>query len=140
MLRFSELRVGDTLPPITKGPITRQHLVEWCAAENDYYPLHYDERIASAMQIAGTPIQGTYKLALIGQLISKWLDGAGALCSLSINYRGLDLEGAVLMVGGAIVALAPPDNGRGRATIEVWVDGADMKRSSSGQATVELPS
>jgi hypothetical protein len=39
--------------------------VEWCAAENDYYFLHYDERVAERMKLPGTPIQGTYKFALL---------------------------------------------------------------------------
>ena len=45
---IGQLKVGDELPPVRKGPITRQHLVEWCAAENDYYTLHYDELSPSA--------------------------------------------------------------------------------------------
>ena len=44
--KWRDLRVGAELPALRKGPITRQHLVEWCAAENDYYPLHYDDRFA----------------------------------------------------------------------------------------------
>jgi len=137
---FSDLRVGDELPPLKKGPVTRQHLVEWCAAENDYYPLHYDERVATAMRIPGTPIQGTYKLALSGQLISNWLNGVGRLRSISVSYRGLDLEGSLITVRGVVAALTPSDDGTGQAVIEVWVEDADMKRSTTGQAVIELPS
>ncbi len=54
---MSGVRTGHRLPPLTKGPVTRQMLVEWCAAENDYYHLHFDERVAEAMGMPGTPIQ-----------------------------------------------------------------------------------
>ena len=52
---WRHLKVGDELPALRKGPITRQHLVEWCAAENDYYFLHYDERVAEKMKLPGSP-------------------------------------------------------------------------------------
>lgn len=116
MPRLAELEPGRELPALEKGPVTRQHLVEWCAAENDYYPLHYDERVALAMALPGTPIQGTYRQALLAQLLERWLGGTGVLRRLTAKYRGLDLEGDRLVararvrdvekrVGGGLVTL-----------------------------------
>src|ERR1700719_2753433 len=99
------LHVGTDIPPLSKGPVTRQMLVEWCAAENDYYPIHFDERLAQQMNLPGTPIQGTYRYALMGQMISRWLlslQGAGSLVRISASYRGLDLEGDVITARGRI--------------------------------------
>ena len=31
-IEFNKLKTGDELPKLVKGPVTRQHLVEWCAA------------------------------------------------------------------------------------------------------------
>src|ERR1700737_1791899 len=104
------LQVGAELPPLSKGPITRQMLVEWCAAENDYYPLHYDERLAQQMKLPGTPIQGTYRYALMGQMIGRWLQSlgdAGSLVRIGASYRGLDLEGDVITARGRIASRDP---------------------------------
>lgn len=60
---------GEELHSLRKGPITHQHMVGWCAAENDYYPLHHDGRVAQRMKLTGAPIQGTLTFALLGQMI-----------------------------------------------------------------------
>jgi acyl dehydratase len=111
-----DLREGAELPSLCKGPVTRQMLVEWCAAENDYFPLHYDERMARQMSLPGTPIQGTYRYALMGQMICRWLQtrataGAGSLVRIGATYRGLDLEGDVITARGRISGVAAVPGG-----------------------------
>ena len=127
------LAVGDELPPLRKGPITRQHLVEWCAAENDYYPLHYDERVAERMKIPGSPIQGTLKYAMMGQLIHRWMGRNGTLKRISARYRGMDLEGAVLIARAQVKALEGAI-----VTFDIWVENEEGARSTTGEAVIEL--
>lgn len=137
MPRLAELEPGRELPALEKGPVTRQHLVEWCAAENDYYPLHYDERVALAMALPGTPIQGTYRQALLAQLLERWLGGTGVLRRLTAKYRGLDLEGDRL-VARARVRDVEKRVGGGLVTLDVWVENSRGETNTSGEATVEL--
>lgn len=127
------LQPGDELPPLQKGPITRQHLVEWCAAENDYYPLHYDERVAEQMKLPGTPIQGTMKVALIGQMLQRWLGTRGRLQGLSARYRGIDLEGDTLTARARVDAVDGAT-----VTLAVWVENSRGERFTEGQAVVML--
>jgi acyl dehydratase len=128
-----ELQTGYELPALRRGPITRQHLVEWCAAENDYNPLHYDERVAERMSLPGTPIQGTLKFALLGQLIQRWVGRRGALKRISASYRGLNLEGEV------IIARAKVRNVEGgNVTLDIWVENEAGTRSTAGEAVVGL--
>lgn len=135
MPEFEALRAGDELPALVKGPLTRQHLVEWCAAENDYYPLHYDERLAHDMGLAGTPLQGTLKYALMSRLVENWLAGSGRLCSIDAQYRGADFEGDTLTLHARIADLEPS---RRRATLELWVENQRGERNTRGEAVVEL--
>lgn len=130
---IQQLKVGDELPPLRKGPITRQHLVEWCAAENDYYSLHYDERVAERMKLPGTPIQGTLKYALMGLLIERWLGQAGSLQRISASYRGMDLEGQVIIARAVIKAIEGLT-----VTLDVWVENETGQRATSGEAVVSL--
>jgi acyl dehydratase len=129
-----QLRIGAEIPALTKGPITRQLLVEWCAAENDYLPLHYDERFAKAMNLPGTPIQGTYKYALMGQAVQRWLGSEGVLLRLSARYSALDLEGEQITARGRITQIEAE-----RVTLEVWVEGQNGVRSTEGVAVVMFP-
>lgn len=134
-----QLKEGVRLPPLTKGPVTRQMLVEWCAAENDYYHLHYDERVAEAMNLPGPPIQGTFRYALMGQMIRHWAGADALLERISASYRGLDLEGDTISACGEITGVAPTDDGV-RVDLDVWIEGEGGKRSTQGTATVLLPS
>ena len=135
---FEDVKPGDELPTLAKGPITRQHLVEWCAAENDYYHLHYDERVAARMNLPGTPIQGTYKFALLGLLVQRWLGSTGMLRRLGTAYRGLDLEGETLTCGGRVTRCVPGAD-EGIVELELWVGNSKGERATSGEAVVALP-
>lgn len=137
-MNTANIEIGLSLPPLTKGPITRQMLVEWCAAENDYYNLHYDERVAEQMKLPGTPIQGTFKYALMGQMVQRWLSGKGTLRKISAAYRGLDLEGETLVAHGVVSSINPADGGR-LVLIDVWVENSKGDRSTTGQATAFIP-
>lgn len=130
---IQQLKAGDEVPPLRKGPVTRQHLVEWCAAENDYYPLHYDERVAERMKLPGSPIQGTLKYALMGQLIQRWIGQGGMLKRISASYRGLNLEGEVIIVRAQVKAIEGSI-----VTFNVWVENEAGVCSTSGEAVVEL--
>jgi acyl dehydratase len=132
-----ELKVGDEIPRLVKGPITRQHLAEWCAAENDYYRIHYDEHLAKSMGLPGAPIQGTYRYALMGQMLSRWLGSRGTLKSISCSYRGLNLEDETITCRGKVVRNEAGSAGR-EIELEIWVENAKGERSTSGRATVLL--
>ena len=41
------------LPALRKGPWTSAHLVRWCAAQQNWDRIHYDQ--AYAQQVAGLP-------------------------------------------------------------------------------------
>lgn len=135
---FESLKVGDEIPKLVKGPVTRQHLTEWCAAENDYYPIHFDARIAKRMGLPGAPIQGTYRYALMGQMIARWIGPEGQLRRITCAYRGLNLEDETITCRGRVRSLAAGSDG-GEVQLEVWVENAQRERSSAGEATVWLP-
>lgn len=137
-MNSENIEPGLSLPSLTKGPVTRQMLVEWCAAENDYYNLHYDERVAEHMKLPGTPIQGTFKYALMGQMVQHWLAGKGNLRKISASYRGLDLEGETLTAHGIVKNVAPAEGGH-LVLIDVWVENLKGDRSTTGQATAFIP-
>lgn len=134
MPAIGNVHVGDELPALVKGPITRQHLVEWCGAENDYYPLHYDERLAQTMGLAAPPVQGTLKYALMARLVERWLGDDGILLVIAAQYRGVDFEGDTLTVRGRVTAV----NDDGTVALEVWIDNQRGECTTRGEAVVRI--
>jgi acyl dehydratase len=134
MPAVDSIRADDELPALVKGPLTRQHLVEWCAAENDYYPLHYDERVAQTMGLAAPPVQGTLKYALMARSVERWLGDSGMVISIEAQYRGVDFEGDTLTVCGRVTAV----NDDATIVLEVWIDNQRGECTTRGQAIVQL--
>src|SRR3981189_2263141 len=70
---WSELRVGDDLPPLTKPAIDRVQIVRYAAAPGDFNRLHLDEPYAHAVGFPGLFAPGMLAMAFVGQLLSAWL-------------------------------------------------------------------
>jgi len=138
MPHFEDLKVGDEVLRLVKGDITRQSLVEWCAAENDYFPAHYDDDVARRIGLPEPVIQGTYKYALLGQMLTRWLGGTGVLRRVKAEYRGWNVPGETIVCRGRVAALRRQDT-TGLVELEVWVENAKGERSAFGVASVELP-
>lgn len=135
---FEDVSIGEEIAPLTKEAVSRQMLAEWCAAENDYYAVHYDERLAKSMGMPGSPIQGTLKLATIGRMLEIWHGESGSLESISASYRGFDVEGATITARGLVTGKVQRGN-EGGIEIDVWIENAEGQRSLNGKAVVVLP-
>src|SRR6266446_3532014 len=70
---WSELRVGDDLPPLTKPAIDRVQIVRYAASSGDFNRLHLDEPYAHAVGFPGLFAPGMLAMAFVGQLLSAWL-------------------------------------------------------------------
>lgn len=120
------------------GPVERHHLVEWCAAENDYYALHYDDTFAAAMGFEQPLIQGTYKFAAAGQILVRSLGPGAQLRSLSIRYGRPDAVGATLRVETDVTGSIPVDGGE-RLTVVFRIIGAGGVETARGEAVLDRP-
>src|SRR5438874_6981639 len=70
---WSELRVGDDLPPLTKPAIDRVQIVRYAAASGDFNRLHLDEPFAHALGFPGLFAPGMLAMGFVGQLLTAWL-------------------------------------------------------------------
>ncbi|MDP2953070.1 MAG: MaoC/PaaZ C-terminal domain-containing protein [Chloroflexota bacterium] len=135
---FEDVKVGDEVPRMVKGPITLQDLVEWCSAEEDYNPIHYDEAYAKKSGLPGTVIQGWFKYGLMGVMLTDWLGEAGTLKKLGISYRGLDYPGDTLTFRGKVTGKSAKGQEK-VVELEVWVENQRGEKTTPGTATVTLP-
>lgn len=136
-MAFRAVNPGIALPPADLGIVTRQVLVEWCAAENDYNQLHYDERAAKAAGFSRPPIQGTLRYALMGQLVQRWIGDRGEIERITADYVGLAIEGESMRACGEIVASDVTGEYR-RFQLRLWVENDAGDVSTRGTATVHL--
>src|SRR5215831_3329945 len=64
---WSELRVGDDLPPLSKPAIDRVQIVRYASASGDFNRLHLDEPYAHQVGFPGIFAQGMLPMAFVSQ-------------------------------------------------------------------------
>ncbi|HEX7784496.1 MAG TPA: MaoC/PaaZ C-terminal domain-containing protein [Sphingobium sp.] len=64
-------KIGDALPPVERGPITRGTLALFAGASNDYSPLHIDSDFVKAAGMADVFAHGMLVMAYLGHLLTS---------------------------------------------------------------------
>jgi len=67
-------------------------------------------------------VQGTFRYALLGQMISRWMRqmGGGSLTRIAVSYRGMDLEVTRSLRTG--VSRAANGRRHSHRGLDIWVE------------------
>lgn len=69
------LEAGAALPPRAFA-VTRADLVRYAGASGDRNPIHWSDRVATAVGLPGVIAHGMLTLGLVAQAVREWTDGA----------------------------------------------------------------
>lgn len=136
---FEELKVGDDIQSLVRGPITTSHLMRWSAAIENWHRIHYDLTFATEHdKLPGLPINGTWKQHFLVQMMREWLTPGGWLWKIDFSFRKLDVAGSTLTAWGKITHLEVRD-GYGYVSCEIGIRNQDGQESTPGTAVGVLP-
>ncbi|HYV68249.1 MAG TPA: MaoC/PaaZ C-terminal domain-containing protein [Myxococcales bacterium] len=133
---WSELRVGDDLPPLSKPAIDRVQIARYASASNDFNRLHLDEPFAHALGFPGLFAPGMLAMGFVGQLLTAWLR-RGHVRRLAARFVKIVWPGDELTCRGRIAELRK-ENGACYADVELWAENQKGELVLRGQATCEL--
>ena len=133
---WSELRVGDDLPPLNKPAIDRLQIARYAAASNDFNRLHLDEPFAHALGFPGLFAPGMLAMGFVGQLLTAWLR-RGHVRRLAARFVKIVWPGDELTCRGRIAELRK-ENSACYADVELWAENQKGELVLRGQATCEL--
>jgi len=133
---WSELRVGDDLPPLTKPAVDRVQIVRYAAAAGDFNRLHLDEPYAHQVGFPGLFAPGMLPMAFVGQLLSAWLR-RGHVRKLSARFVKIVWPNDELTCRGRIAELRK-EGGACYADVELWAENQKGELVLRGLATCEL--
>ncbi len=134
-LRFDDIRVGDTLPPLEKPPITTTQLVQYAGASGDFNRIHYDEPFAKEGGFPSVIAHGMLSMAFFGQLVGGWA-GATTIARLSTRFKAVTLPGDRITVGGEVTARSDEDR---TVELKLYARKADGTVTLDGAATLRFP-
>ena len=130
------LAVGAALPPLTKGKLTSSHIVRWCAAQQNWAKIHYDDAYArNVAKLPGTLINGALKQHFLVQFLTEAFDGQAWIWRIDYQFTGLDLVGQSLEVRGMITQV---ENFHDRRFISIDLDivNVDLNKSTTKATAV----
>jgi acyl dehydratase len=133
---WSELRVGDDLPPLTKPMVDRVQIARYASASGDFNRLHLDEPYAHSVGFPGMFAPGMLAMGFVGQLLTGWLR-RGHVRKLSARFVKIVWPGDELTCRGRIGELRK-ENGGAYADVELWAENQKGELVLRGQATCEL--
>lgn len=112
-------------------------LVKYAAGSGDFNPLHYDFNFPQSKALGSIIVHGRFKYALLGQLISDWLQHRGRIKKISCQYRGMDFPDQEIICRGRVVRKWE-EGGEKLVEVSVWTENEAGKKTTPGQAVVSF--
>jgi len=138
-VRLADVSVGTELPEQVFR-VTRADLVRYAGASGDFNPIHWNDRVATAVGLPGVIAHGMFTMGLAGRAVTQWAGNPAALVEYQVRFgRPVvvpdDDEGAEVTVRGKVGALLDG----GLARVDLTVTSGGEKVLSLARAIVRLP-
>ncbi|MEI2717580.1 MAG: MaoC/PaaZ C-terminal domain-containing protein [Candidatus Nanopelagicales bacterium] len=135
---FDDISVGDELPPL-RVRLQRVNLVMYAGASGDFNPIHWNERIATAVGLPDVIAHGMLTMATAARVVTEWLDDPGAVRSYQARFSRPvvvpdDDRGAEV----TITAQVAEKLADGHVAIEITAMSGDEEVLKQARAVVEL--
>jgi len=131
---LDDVKVGDELPPLVKGPIQQIQLTRYAGASGDFNPIHQDDEFAKAAGMGGVFAHGMLSMGFVGQAVTDWA-GPAAVRKLAVRFAGLVRLKDTITCRGRVLATRG-----GLVDLELWAENQRGEKVVTGKATVSLPS
>jgi acyl dehydratase len=118
-----EWKAGDVLDAQVY-PVTRADLVRYAGASGDFNPIHWSDRVATAVGLPGVIAHGMLTMALASRAVATWTVGAPVV-ELGVRFTNMVVvpdtdEGTSVTVAGTVKSVA---DGLVTIALEVTCDG-----------------
>ena len=127
---------GQTLPPLEKGPITREHLKAYAAASGDPNPMHIDEEFARNAGHPGVFAHGMLSMGWLGELLVR-ASGVGSIRKFRTRFAKLTWPGETITCRGRVTAVRDGD-GECLVDCDIWTENEAGERKLVGSAVLAV--
>ena len=146
---WEDVTVGETLPPLLKGPYTVTTAIAFeqawgglfIRAHGPWYAYLRRHPAAGLPNAQGVPFAYDYgpeRISWLAHLLTHWMGDDGFLCQLNVQVRLFNMVGDLTTCRGTVTAKVFQPSPR--VQCEIWAENQRGERTAFGTATVELPS
>ena len=132
-----DVKVGDELPPLVKGPIQQIQLTRYAGASGDFNPIHQDHEFAKAAGMGDVFAHGMLSMGFVGQCVTDWA-GPGAVRKLGVRFAAIVRLKDTITCRGRVLAKSSKDDTH-VVELEIWAENQRGEKVVTGKATVALP-
>ncbi len=120
--------------------VTRGDLVRYAGASGDFNPIHWSDRVASAVGLPGVLGHGMLTMALAGRLLTDWAGDPAAVVEFGVRFARPvvvpdDDDGVTVTASGTLSEVRDD----GLVGIDVTVLVGDEKVLTQARAVVQAP-
>jgi acyl dehydratase len=135
---YDKLKVGDSLPPLSKGPLTREWIKKYADASGDHNPIHIDENAAKAFGLPSVIAHGMLDMAFVAQHVSNWIGLSGELKRIKVRFGAMVKPGDTVICKGKIKDKKVED-GKKIVLCDLWAENQKGEQVISGEAEAVFP-
>ena len=95
---------GDTVGPQTLV-ITREQIVRYAGASDDYNPIHYDDERAKAFGLEGIIAHGMLSMGLVARVISSECPPGARLERYGVRFQAMVQPGQTVTILGTVTSI-----------------------------------
>ena len=128
--------VGDQLPSVSFGPITRATLALYAGASGDHNAVHIDSDVAKASGMSDVFAQGMLSFGLLARVPVEWA-GTERLRSLNARFISITQVHDVIVCTGEVIELLEAEGER-RVRVALTATAQDGRKTLTGEAIVAL--
>jgi acyl dehydratase len=115
---FDDIAVGDSLPAIVQGPVTRTQIVKYAGASYDFNPIHHDEEFARRTLGGGIIAHGMMIMGYLGKCATAYL-GTALFDKFTSRNLAMTRPGDVLIIEGRVEEKTATAGGGGTLRISL---------------------
>ena len=101
MPKFDEINVGDALPELNLGVLTREGIAAFAHASGDMNPIHLDEEAAKANKLPGIIAHGMLNMAFLSRVVTGWVPQS-QLRGLETRFAAMAFPGDTVVCRGEV--------------------------------------
>jgi acyl dehydratase len=137
--RFEDVKAGDLVPELVKGPLTTAHLMRWSSAMENWHKIHYDRTFAVEHdKLPDLLVNGSLKQQFVMQLLKDYAGPEGWIWKIKFQFRAMDTVGATLIVWARVKSKRRAVR-FGLVDLELGIRNGSGVESTPGEATIALP-
>jgi len=133
-----DVKVGDELPPLVKGPIQQIQLTRYAGASGDFNPIHQDHEFAKAAGMDDVFAHGMLSMGFVAQCVTDWA-GPAAVRKLGVRFAAIVRLKDTVTCRGRVLGKSSKDDVH-LVELEIWAENQRGEKIVTGKATVALPS